>query len=247
MGNMGTMGVPGATGLPGPTGPAGPSGPTGVTGATGGTGDTGPTGPTGPIGPTGPTGPNIIDATTQFGTAVIPPSALITNGLNSDTVDGRHAVGATNNSAADLLAYLERRICEEKGGSWSDSTGCKAFMLPTTTAVLPANRYSQCQAEHGADYAPCNAFQALGMSQIFRVPQQTFYWLSGGGTSAQAAQGVFGRDCCESADMTPAMPRCNAGTTTSFFHSWDNDHVDSIGCVANATNLRVLCCRRTFF
>ncbi len=257
-GNAGLMGATGSTGAMGNNGlsvtamslAAGdPNCPAGGSQFTAGlvttyacNGAAGTKGDKGDKGDTGAAGPNVVNGSTTFTNNAIPASAINTTGLNADRVDGRHAAGGTNDSSADLIAYIEKRVCEAKGGFWSDSSGCLPFMRQTTATVAASARHATCTSEFTADYLPCNAFQALALSQSFPISQQQFYWLTGGGTSAQDSLGVIARTLAQS----PSTPRCPAGTTISFFHSWDLNHVDSLECVADATVQRVLCCRRNF-
>jgi hypothetical protein len=198
-------------------------------------------GPKGDKGDQGDPGPNVVNASTQFTASTIPASAINRNSLNADLIDGRHAQGGTNDSSADLIAYIEKRVCEAKGGFWSDSSGCLPFMRETFTSVASASRYTQCSTEFGPEYAPCNVYQALALSQSFPIPQRQYYWLSPGGTVGQNGTGIIARIA------NIPSPLCAAGQTVAFFHSWDNDHVDSPECRDNTETRRVLCCRRNFF
>jgi hypothetical protein len=163
----------------------------------------------------------------------------------STTVGGYSATGGTD-SSSDLLAYIDRRVCEEKAGVWTDGVGCAPFMAATTNAVVEVDTWAECSAEFGADYAPCNPFQALGLSMLYEIPQMTFYWLHAGGQDSQATTDALWRGCCSSVTIAPQI-NCPAGETIGFFHSWNTAHVDSMSCLANATPYRVLCCRRTFY
>jgi hypothetical protein len=116
-------------------------------------------------------------------------------------------------------------------------------MKPTAAGYTAGARFSGCQTELGTAYAPCSAFQALGLAQLFRIPQTTFYWLHAGGTASQGGTNALYRT---SAGLAPQVA-CPASQTIGFFHSWDNDHVDGLSCNPDATVLPVLCCRRNFF
>jgi hypothetical protein len=143
---------------------------------------------------------------------------------------------------AAVMPLIEQRLCERLGGAWSGGR-CEEFMRATAAAVPAAARWSQCMAEFGPAYAPCNAFEALGLAQLYEVPNTTYYWLHAGGTEAQSSTQTLWRGCCEAA-LISVQPTCPVGYTVGFFHSWDSGHVDSLECYPNGGSRRVLCCRR---
>jgi hypothetical protein len=164
-------------------------------------------------------------------------------------VDGGNLTGDSN---ADIIAYIEKRICESKGGIWTDNVGCQAFMVATANtttyddvdgiggAILV---WDECQNEFGTGYVPCNVHQALAMAHLYDIPNQEYYWLWPGGTIDQGGSGIFMR---ESTNEEPASGQdiCPADRYPAFFHNWGSDHVDSHSCREDDDELRVLCCRR---
>ena len=144
--------------------------------------------------------------------------------------------------SAQLTALLDERLCERMGGNWNGTT-CDEFMRRSTATTNAGGRWATCRAEFGASYAPCNSFEALALSNLYEVPNHEYYWLHAGGTEGQSSVQTLWRDFPGSNTISSQL-NCPATQTVGYFHSWDNDHVDSLSCLANATNYRVLCCRR---
>ena len=139
------------------------------------------------------------------------------------------------------MEKMDRRLCRRLGGAWLNDK-CSAFMGATEGAVPATGRWAQCKAELGGDYVPCNAFQALALSGLYKIPNQQYYWLHAGGTAGQASVQTLWRGTHSSVPIA-VQPNCPADHTVSFFHSWDTNHVDSIGCLQNSRELSVVCCR----
>lgn len=75
----------------------------------------------------GDPGPNLVSASTTFGTGVVPVSALVTSGLDADSVDGMHASGGTV-STTDLKALIAKTACGGRAGRWTDGAGCSEYV-----------------------------------------------------------------------------------------------------------------------
>ena len=149
-----------------------------------------------------------------------------------------------------MFMQLESKICTAKGGSWVNGiedgeTGkCEEYMRASdaTTKYLPEAIFKVCNAEFGDKYVPCSPYQALGLANLYDIPDKSHYRLWPGGRPDQVTNAAMKQQIGN--NPSSGLDTCPENQHVGFFHNWDGQHVDSWGCLHDELYMKVLCCRR---
>jgi len=144
---------------------------------------------------------------------------------------------------------LESKICTAKGGGWVNGFEgkdgvCEPFMRASdaTTKYQPEAIFHVCSSEFGAQYVPCSPYQALALSHLYEVPDKNHFRLWPGGRPDQVTNAAMKQQIGN--NPSSGLDTCPDKQHIGFFHNWDENHVDSWGCLSDELYMQVLCCRR---
>ena len=144
---------------------------------------------------------------------------------------------------------LESKICTAKGGGWVNGAEgvdgtCEPFMRASdaTTKYQPEAIFQVCSSEFGTSYVPCSPYQALALSHLYEIPDKAHYRLWPGGRPDQVTNAAMKQQIGNNPNS--GLDTCPKEQHVGFFHNWDENHVDSWGCLHDELYMQVLCCRR---
>ena len=172
-------------------------------------------------------------------------------------VENAQRQGAANAAAlapggdmATMFMQLESKICTAKGGGWvngiedGESGRCEEYMRASeaTTKYHPQSIFKVCSAEFGDNYVPCSPYQALGLANLYDIPDKSHYRLWPGGRPDQVTNAAMKQQIGN--NPSSGLDTCPEKQHVGFFHNWDGEHVDSWGCLHDELYMKVLCCRR---
>jgi len=157
--------------------------------------------------------------------------------------------GAPMAAAGMSFLELSSKICEAKGGAWveeGDGKGrCEEYMRASEATTRHDGKalFHICSAEFGKQYVPCSPYQALALSNLYKVPNKKYYRLWPGGRHDQVSSAAMKQQIGN--NPATGLDQCPEQQHVGFFHNWDENHVDSWGCLHDELQLNVLCCRRS--
>lgn len=168
--------------------------------------------------------------------------------------DSESAADAFQNAPmmAAGMSFLElsSKICEAKGGAWVPGADgkdgkCEEYMRASEATTRHDGKalFHICSAEFGAKYVPCSPYQALALSNLYKVPDKKYYRLWPGGRHDQVSSAAMKQQIGN--NPATGLDQCPDQQHVGFFHNWDENHVDSWGCLHDELQLNVLCCRRS--
>jgi hypothetical protein len=184
-------------------------------------------------------------------------SARAEAGAGEASVANAAAQGEANAAAlapggemSTMFMELESKICTAKGGGWVNgvedgATGrCEEYMRASeaTTKYHPQAIFKVCSAEFGENYVPCSPYQALGLANLYDIPDKSHYRLWPGGRPDQVTNAAMKQQIGN--NPSSGLDTCPDEQHVGFFHNWDGQHVDSWGCLHDELYMKVLCCRR---
>ena len=77
---------------------------------------------------------------------------------------------------------------------------------------------------------------------MYEVPDKAHYRLWPGGRPDQVSNAAMKQQIGN--NPKSGLDTCPDQQHIGFFHNWDNNHVDSWGCLHDELYMQVLCCRR---
>ncbi|MBF0298331.1 MAG: hypothetical protein HQK51_06400 [Oligoflexia bacterium] len=145
------------------------------------------------------------------------------------------------NLSAQIQGLSKQVECQKDLGVLTGEK-CEKFMMATEKMVTWSERWQTCKDEFGEKYVPCNAFQAIGLSNVVsNIQNAIYYWLTPGGSGPLSQEGRY--VLFRSVEKPSPDIMCSENQALSFFHNWiDNSHSDSIVCRNQSEQLSVLCC-----
>jgi len=169
-------------------------------------------------------------------------------GNTEASIQNTQAHGAANAAAMSFME-IESKICTAKGGGWVNGIEgkdgkCEPFMVASdaTSKYQPEAIFQICKAEFSALYVPCSPYQALALSHLYEIPDKQHYRLWPGGRPDQVTNAAMKQQIGNNPNS--GLDTCPKEQHVGFFHNWDENHVDSWGCLHDEIYMSVLCCRR---